>query len=161
MPNPGDVVGFVSDEAGKHKFHLCVCPTGKYLFINSPKPRSYPGDFHVPSAEVPLPPTPEGYSIVSCTVLMSIPDAELAKRKAATKGKVSSSVLKDLIAFVEGLTVLSQDEKDAIIDGLADWLWPFSPRCLGWFQCRIGYRPCRNCCTQCFLHGQRRERQLP
>lgn len=67
MAKPGDVVGFWSDIAGKHKFHLCICPTGKFLFLNSPKARSYPGDFHVPCAEIPLEPTPEGYSVISCT----------------------------------------------------------------------------------------------
>jgi hypothetical protein len=122
MPNPGDVVGFFSDEAGKHKFHLCVCPTGKYLFLNSPKARGFDGDFHVPCNEVPLDPTPEGYSIISCTTLMAIPDAELKRRKAATKGRISNVILTKLVAFVEGLDVLSQDEKDAITDGLADWL---------------------------------------
>jgi hypothetical protein len=122
MPNPGDVVGFFSDEAEKRKFHLCVCSTGKYLFLNSPKPRSYPGDYHIPSADVPLDPTPEGYSIVSCTALMTIPDDELKRRQASIKGRISNAILKELVAFVEGLTVLSQDEKDAIIDGLADWL---------------------------------------
>jgi len=122
MAKPGDVVGFWSDIAGKHKFHLCICPTGKYLFLNSPKARSYPGDFHVPCSEVPLDPTPEGYSIVSCGAPMAISDAELKKLKATTKGRVSNQALKDLVAFVESLTTLSQDEKDEIVDSLAEWL---------------------------------------
>jgi hypothetical protein len=123
MPKPGDVVGFHSDIAGKHKFHLCICPTGKFLFLNSPKARSYPGDFHVPCSEIPLDPTPEGYSVISCTPPMTISDAELARLGAKTKDRrVSSQVLRDLLEFVESLTTLSQDEKDEIIDGLADWL---------------------------------------
>jgi hypothetical protein len=121
-PSPGDVVGFWSDEAGKHKFHLCVCPTGKFLFLNSPKAKSYPGDFHVPCSEVPLEPTPEGYSVVSCNDLMTISEVKLKQLKATTKGRISNVILKDLLAFVEELTILSQNEKDAIIDGLADWL---------------------------------------
>jgi hypothetical protein len=123
MPNPGDVVGFWSDIAGKHKFHLCICPTGKFLFLNSPKTRSYPGDFHVPCAEVPLDPTPEGYSVVSCTPPMAISEAELKRLNATTKDRrVSNKVLKELLEFVETLSTLSQDEKDEIINGLADWL---------------------------------------
>jgi hypothetical protein len=122
MPSPGDVIGFWSDDVQKHKFHLCVCPTGKYLFINSPKKRSYPGDFHVPSADVPLEATPEGYSIISCTHLVKMTDGELARWKATTKGKLPARILRDLVKFVEGLSVLSSKERDAIIDGLADWL---------------------------------------
>lgn len=122
MADPGDVIACWNDAAGKHKFHLCVCSTGKFLFLNSPKSKSYAGDFHVPSDDVPLEPTPEGYSIVSCTYLMKFSDADLKRLKAVTKGKIPNRVLRDLVTFVEGLTVLSQDEKDAIIDGLADWL---------------------------------------
>jgi hypothetical protein len=122
MAKPGDVIGFWSDVANKHKFHLCICPTGKFLFLNSPKTRTYPGDFQVPCSEVPLDPTPEGYSIISCTIPMVLSDAELKRVNANTKGQVTKRVLRDLVAFVENLPSLSQDDKDAIIDGLADWL---------------------------------------
>ena len=102
------VVWFWSDIAGKHKFHLCICPTGKFLFLNSPKARSYAGDFHVPSAEIPLDPTPEGYSVVSCTQPMTISDRELSRLKAVTKKqRVSRKVLKDILEFVETLPTLS------------------------------------------------------
>ena len=52
----------------------------------------------------------------------NVSNDDLKRLKAVTKGKISSKILKDLVAFVEGLTVLSQDEKDAIVDGLADCL---------------------------------------
>ena len=114
MPSPGDVVGCWNAGANKHKFHLCVCPTGKFLFINSPKARSYPGDFHVPSPDMPLDPTPEGYSIVSCTAVTLISDAELKRLKAVTKGRVPARVLRDLVKFVESSTILSQEDKEQI-----------------------------------------------
>lgn len=53
---------------------------------------------------------------------MTITDAELRRLGATIKGKISGTILKELVTFVEDLTVLSQDQKDAIIDGLADWL---------------------------------------
>lgn len=122
MPDPGDVVGFFSAEANKHKYHVCVCSTGKYLFLNSPKATAYDGDFHVSSANVPLPPTPEGYSIISCTHLTTISDADLSRLNARVRGRIPAEVLVDLVKFVENCQVLSADEQREIIDGLADWL---------------------------------------
>jgi hypothetical protein len=122
MFSPGDVVGFWSDIAGKHKYHLCVHQDRLFLFINSPKRKPYPGDFNVPSSEIPcLPATPEGYSIISCTHLVRQTDAELKRLKAKKYGVIYSKVLLRLIAFVEKTPVLSDEDKDAIIEGLADW----------------------------------------
>jgi hypothetical protein len=126
MASPGDVYGFWNADAGengRYKYHLCVCPSGKFLFLNSPKlPKTYAGDFHVPSLDVPLDPTPEGYSIISCTTLIEIPENKFKSLKPTYKGTISKAHLTRLVAFVETLDVLSQDEKDAILDGLADWL---------------------------------------
>lgn len=122
MFSPGDVVEFWSDEAGKNKYHLCVNQDGSFLFLNSPKPKSYPADFQIPSGDIPcLVATPEGYSIVSCTHVTKRSDVALKKLKAKKLGKVESRVLIRLIAFVEKTPVLSQEDKDAIVDGLADW----------------------------------------
>lgn len=122
MFSPGDVIGFDSDIAGKHKYHLCIHQDGLFLFINSPKPKSYPGDFNIPSNEIScLPATPEGYSIVSCTHLIRQTDAALKKLKAKKYGSVDSKVLIRMIAFIEKTPVLTDEDKDAIIEGLADW----------------------------------------
>jgi hypothetical protein len=53
---------------------------------------------------------------------MTISDAELKQRQANIKGQISNAILKELVVFVEDLTVLSQEDKDALIEGLADWL---------------------------------------
>lgn len=122
MFSPGDVIEFWNDVAGKTKYHLCVHQDGLFLFLNSPKAKPYPGDFQIPSIEIGcLPATPEGYSIVSCTHLTKRRAAELKKLKAKKLGKIDSKVLLRLIAFVEKTPVLSQEDKDAIVDGLADW----------------------------------------
>lgn len=122
MYSPGDVIGFDSDIAGKHKYHLCIHHDGLFLFINSPKAKAYPGDFNIPSAEIKcLDATAEGYSIVSCTQLIRQTAAELKALKAKKYGSVESKVLIRLIAFVEKTPVLSDEEKEAIIEGLADW----------------------------------------
>jgi hypothetical protein len=46
---------------------------------------------------------------------------ELKRLRAKKLGKVDSKVLPRLIAFVEKTPALSQEDKDAIVDGLADW----------------------------------------
>lgn len=122
MFSPGDVIGFWSDTAKKHKYHLCIHQDGFFLFVNSPKQKAFPGDFNVPCDEIAcLPTTPEGYSIVSCTHVVKQTDAELNRLKAKKYGRVESKVLIRLIAFVEKTPALSDEEKDTIISGLADW----------------------------------------
>lgn len=122
MFSPGDVIGFHSDAAGKHKYHLCIHQNGSFLLVNSPKTKPFPGDFNVPSDEIScLPATPEGYSIVSCTLVVKQTEAELKKLKAKKYGRINSKVLIRLIAFVEKTPVLPDEDKEAIIEGLADW----------------------------------------
>lgn len=135
MFSPGDVIRFKSDEAGKTKFHLCIHADGSFLFLNSPKPKAFPGDFQIPSKEIGcLTPTPEGYSIVSCTHITKKGEKELKALKDEKIGKVEAKVLLRLIAFVEKTPVLSQEDKDEIIEGLADWasLWDLRFAGGGW-----------------------------
>jgi hypothetical protein len=122
MFSPGDVVEFWNDTAGKNKYHLCVDKDGVFLFLNSPKPKSYPGDFRIPSKDIPcLTAPPEGYSVLSCTNLTKRNTVQLKRVKAKKLGSVDSKVLLRLIPFVEATPVLSQEDKDAIVNGLADW----------------------------------------
>lgn len=122
MFSPGDIVLFHSEEAAKAKYHLCVNQNGSFLFINSPKAKSYPADFSVPSTEIDcLEATSEGYSIVSCTHLTVVDDAVLRRLRAKKIGDMPNRVLLRLIAFVEKTPVLSTEEKESIISGLADW----------------------------------------
>jgi hypothetical protein len=98
MFSPGDVVWLLSDEANKPKFHLCVSQDNKFLFINSPKKKTYPADFVVPCTDIPcLDPTPDGNSIISCSLLLPLSDAALLRCKAKKRGVVSSKVLQRLI----------------------------------------------------------------
>jgi hypothetical protein len=122
MFSPGDVIGFYSDVANKHKYHLCIHQDGLFLFINSPKAKAFPGGFEIRCNEIAcLPATPQGYSIVSCTHLIRQSSASLTALKAKKYGSVESKVLVRLIAFVEKTPVLSDEDKDEIIKGLADW----------------------------------------
>lgn len=122
MFSPGDVVEFWSEEAEKKKYHLCVHQDGSFLFLNSPKAKPYPGDFNIPSAEIAcLTATPEGYSVLSCTHLTKRSNTELKTLRARKLGEVDSKLLIRLVAFVEKTPVLPQEDKDNIVDGLADW----------------------------------------
>jgi len=118
----GDVIAFESVEAGKRKFHLCISFDGHYLFINSPKPRVYPGDFIVDCKELPfLTPTSSGKSVISCSLVMKKSEAELTQSRAKKLGSVSHNLLSDLIKFVQASPLLTEDEKDAIIEAAGDW----------------------------------------
>jgi hypothetical protein len=122
MFSVGDVIGFWSAEARKPKFHLCISLDGHYLFVNSPKDRTYPGDMVVSCAEFPfLEATPSGASIISCTLVMKKTDADLRACRARKLGAVRKDLLSQLIKFVMNCPVLSQDERDAIIEAAGDW----------------------------------------
>ncbi len=58
---------------------------------------------------------------LSCTHLTRRTSLELKGLHAKKLGKVGAKVLIRLTAFVEKTPVLSQEDKDAIVNGLADW----------------------------------------
>lgn len=123
MFSPGDVIGFWSEEAGKRKYHLCISLDGHFLFVNSPKSRTFPGDFIVPCTDFPfLPPTTTNESIISCSTVLRKSDAALNRFKAEKLGTISNSLLRRLLDFIEHSTVLSDEDKEAVLDGLGDWI---------------------------------------
>lgn len=123
MHKPGDVILFWNDGASKQKYHLCISLNGKYLFLNSPKKKQYEGDLILPCSDFPfLEPTEAGSSIVCCTLIVAPTDDELKGRKALYKGTADRAVLLKIIGFVEESDVIADDERDAILDGLGDWL---------------------------------------
>jgi hypothetical protein len=119
----GDVVGFESAEAGKHKFHLCVSHEGHFIFLNSPKPgRSFLGDFEIQESLITgVPPHPDKKSIASCSLIMRLSDDQLRAIGATKIGEVNKSVLGELFEFVEALPTIAPETKDAILDGLGEW----------------------------------------
>jgi hypothetical protein len=119
MFKPGDVVRFYNVSAQKKKFHLCLSLRGKFLYINSPKSRSFRGDFIVSCDEFPfLTPTESGMSVISCSMILTMSDQELQHLDATKLGSVKQALLEKLIRFVEASPVLSPDDKDAILDEL-------------------------------------------
>jgi hypothetical protein len=120
--SPGDVIIFWSEGAQKPKFHLCVSLNGCYLFLNTPK-KPYPGDFSIPCTELPfLEPTASGESIISCNMVIRMSDDDLRRYRAKRKGSLGVGVLHQLIVFIENTTVLSQTDKDELLDGLGGWV---------------------------------------
>jgi hypothetical protein len=81
----------------------------------------FSGDFPVACSTMPfLTPTETGKSIISCSTLIRMTDAELKHLKAQRLGSISFDILRDLIRFVEETPVLSPADKDAILDELGD-----------------------------------------
>jgi len=123
MFSPGDVILFWSDEAGKPKFHLCISLSGHFLYVNTPKPRSYPGDFIIPCSDLPfLHPTKSGYSAISCSVVLRKSEDVLRRLKAKRVGSVSPLLLRKLIEFIDHSIVLSDEDKEDALEGLGDWI---------------------------------------
>lgn len=124
MFSTGDVVSFYSEIAKKRKFHLCISVAGYFLFINSPKShRDLATDFKVDAGHLPfLDARPEGYSIVSCSVVVEMDRTELLQSKASRLGSVSKSVMRELFVFIEESKVIEPDIKDIILQNLGDWL---------------------------------------
>jgi len=123
MYNPGDVISFHSNEAGKRKYHLCVSIGGYYLFLNSPKAIQRATDFKLDGGYVPyLPPTAEGYSIVSCSFVMLKSSVELQRSKAIKLGVIPKPVMLKLFEFIEACEAIEGQIKHRILSELGDWL---------------------------------------
>ncbi|TQL14930.1 hypothetical protein FBY58_1860 [Zymomonas mobilis] len=123
MAQPGEVCSFWSDHGGKQKFHLCISMQGCFLYLNSPKTKSYPGDFVISNRDVPfLPPTADGNSIISCNVLLRKSDDDLLSEGADCLGTVPLKVMRQLVTFLEGTPVMAEDDRSDALDGLYDWV---------------------------------------
>ena len=122
---PGDVVFFWSDGAGKPKFHICVALNGGFFYLNSPKARTHPGDFVFSCSELPfLKPTANGSSIISCNTVLRLSPQKLKKFRAEKKGEMNAGLIAGLIGFVEATPVLTDAEKEEIVDALVDRIRP-------------------------------------
>ena len=118
----GDVIAFWSDDAGKRKYHLCISFDGHFIFLNSPKHKSYPGDMFVPCKEIDcIPATDSGFSVISCTMLMKKNDAELVKCGAKRLGSVKPKLLAELAKFVSTSPVLTEEDKEIFLNAIGDW----------------------------------------
>ena len=121
--SPGDIIRFYSTRAGKKKYHLCLSLDGHYIFVNSAKQKTFAGDFVIPCTELPfLTPTQTGNSTISCTVIFQMSDSDLTSKGAQKMGSISVNLMKRLLQFAENSVVLSEEDKEAIINGLGDWV---------------------------------------
>lgn len=122
MFRPGDVVAFYSHVAGKRKFHLCISLNDCFLFLNSPKAKTYPGDLEVDCAEFPfLDVTASGRSIVSCSMVLTFTKTELQKAKATKVGEAKRGLMLKILKEIEDSALLSEAEREAVLEGLGDF----------------------------------------
>lgn len=122
MPRPGEVYSFVSEDAGYKKYHLCISLEGCFLYLNTPRAKSFPGDFTISNTDVPfLPATESGDSIIACNLVIHKSDAELRKQKVKLLGSVRPDLLRKLLLFIEATPVMSEADREAALDGLGEW----------------------------------------
>lgn len=123
MFRPGDVIKCDSDHAAYPKWHLCVSDDGHFIYLNSPKLKAYAGDYAILASDVPfIPAHVSGQSIISCRNVMKKSRADLMAAGATHKGRISPKILGDLLIFVDGNPVLSEDDQQIILNGLGDWV---------------------------------------
>jgi hypothetical protein len=122
MFSVGDVIGFYSRAAGKHKFHLCISLNGHYLFVNTQDHRAFHASCVFPCSDFPfLSPTESGLSAVSCSIIMKMTDADLRRCGAVKKGSVSPVVLKKIIEFVRTTDAIPDEDRDEFLETVGDW----------------------------------------
>ena len=122
MYKPGDIIGFYSDDAGKHKYHICVSYDGDFLFLNTPRKRRK-GNLYVPCSRVPgIEPTDCGESEISCTLVIRKTDSELRSSKSKWRGESKADLLQEIFDFVEDNEAISENDRKRIAGGLADYL---------------------------------------
>jgi hypothetical protein len=122
MFQTGDVIEFYSNEAEKKKYHLCISLNSQFIFINSPKCVSYPGDFITPASDFPFLPPGHANSVISCSLVMEKTEKDLKKLNAKKLGSAPVDTLKRLLKFIENDQTIPEETKEKILDGLADWL---------------------------------------
>lgn len=121
--SPGDIVRFHSSHAGKKKYHLCVSVGGYFIFVNSKKRKTFAGDFVIPCTELPfLTPTKSGHSTISCTLIFNMSPRELRTKGAKKMGSISRELMTQLLSFAENSVVLTEEDKEIIVNGLGDWV---------------------------------------
>ena len=119
----GDVIKFRSDVVGKKKYHLCISFDNHFLFINSPKNKQFLGDYTIRESDITgVPKGEHKFSVISCNLVLQYSDQDLRDMRATKIGTVKPEAIRGLLVFVEELTTLTADTKNAIMDGLGDWV---------------------------------------
>lgn len=119
----GDVIKFRSDVVGKKKYHLCISFENHFLFINSPKSKQFVGDFTICESDITgVPKGEHDFSVISCNLVLQYSNQDLRDMRATKVGSVKPEAIRSLLIFVEDLTTLPPDTKNAIMDGLGDWV---------------------------------------
>ena len=97
------------------KYHLCVSSDfERYLFINS---KPWEGSFKITNKEVSKLINPVSY--IACNTLLFIPDDYMQENKAKQVGKLPRDTLLRLIDHAKECDVLTEEEKEIVIDGLS------------------------------------------
>lgn len=110
---PGDVFAWsCPPPIGKRKYHLCISYDYDFVFLNTPKDRRYPSDFHIAASNMRfLKPTETRFSSVSCVELQAIgTQARFHARCPEHLGNLATDVLFDLTRHICNLrTTVPED----------------------------------------------------
>ena len=118
MFTSGEVIFVESDQAkgyrSRNKYHTCICGArGIYFFINS---KNWDGSFQLLHEDFPA--LPNAHSYIACNTILPVPDEYMRQHNAKSEGMLPREIIKKLIDHVESCNVLTDDEKETVIDGL-------------------------------------------
>jgi len=124
MFSVGDVILMLSDRVEadgkpyrKPKYHVCVCVRERiYFFVNSKG--VFADSFRITHAEFSA--LPNRVSYIGCGTPLRIPDGEFRRRQHRVVGRLPDDVLVRLIDHVNDAKALTEEEKDLIVDALAE-----------------------------------------
>jgi hypothetical protein len=121
MFSVGDIVEMFSPQAGKKKYHVCICVnTGaahQFIYLNSDP--SFEGTIAFDCARIPcLPQSDTGRSAFSFALMPRLNDRQLKLYKAKKLGVLDVSVAKEVLEFVATVKTITTAERKMVSAGL-------------------------------------------
>ena len=114
IPRVGDVLMWWNEDLQKNKFYLCVSTDFTFLYLNSPKDRQYPSDFHIPEKALKnLFPTGYGHSVLCCSTFVRKNQVAINSLSAVRKANLSANWMQDI--FRHMLIASAVRPKDLIL----------------------------------------------
>lgn len=121
MFSVGDVIELFAPQAGRDKYHLCICvnegAAHQFVYLNSNP--DFEGTISFDCDRIPcLPRSKTGKTAFSFAYMPLYTDRQLELYKAKKLGTLDPTVAKDILAFVATVRTLTAKERRIVSAGL-------------------------------------------
>ncbi len=116
---PGDVFAWYRPEPiGKRKFHLCLSYDYDFVFLNTPKDKFFPSDYHIKAVDLSfLKPTATRLSSVSCANLQAVgSDTQFRSFKPERLGNLATDILIEVLEHICNIGTATGEEIERLSD---------------------------------------------